>query len=141
MPWTTVQQVLDLTGETVTLQDVTVASAMIDTKAGTDEEMPLDSISARDRRTLARAAAWQAAWLASKPGLLTQRESTRQTTSAGVSDRRDSDAQILYAPMTLLELRNLSWFGTRTLDRGPTLPAPVNFLNEESDAYGVWTPL
>lgn len=141
MPWTTVQQVLDLTGETVTDQDVTVASAMIDTKAGTDEAMPTDAINPRDRRTLSRAAAWQAAWLASKPGLLTQRESTRQTSSAGVSDTRDADAQILYAPMALLELRNLSWFGTRTVDRGPVLPARVNFLNEASDVYGAWTPL
>lgn len=141
MPWTTSAQVLNLTGEVVTEQDVTVASAMIDTKAGTDESMPEDSISVRDRRTLARATAWQAAWMASKPGLLTQRESTRQTSSAGVSDRRDADAQILYAPMALLELRNLSWFGTRTVDRGPGLPTRVNFLNESSDVHGAWTPL
>jgi hypothetical protein len=143
MPWTTVQQVTDLTGKTVDDVAVRVASAMIDTKAGTSEDMPQDSITARDRKTLARAAAWQAAWIAPKlnAGLLDQRESARGTTAAGVTDRREADVQIMYAPMALLELRNLSWFGTRHEDRRPTLPAPINFLNEASDACGTWTPL
>lgn len=141
MPWTTPEQVLALTGETVTAAQCAIASAMIDTKAGTSEDMPAESITARDRTTLGKAAAWQAAWVSTKVGLLTQRESTRQTSSAGVSDRRDSDSAILYAPMALLELRNLSWVGTRSEPLRPTLPAPLNFLSEASDAYGTWKQL
>lgn len=140
---TTPERVLNMTGRTVTETACRVASSMIDTKAGLTDDMPEDAISPRDEAVLGRAAAWQAAWIAPKleQGLLDQRESTRQTTSAGVSDRRDSDAAILYAPMAILELRNLSWFGTRVVDRMPALPERLSFLDERSDVYGDWRPV
>lgn len=143
MPWTTTDQVLNMTGKTVDEVAVRVASSMIDTKAGVSEDLPEDAISPRDRAVLGRAAAWQAVWIASKleTGLLDQRESTRQTSAAGVSDRRDTDAAILYAPLALLELRNLSWAGTRSVDRLPSLPPRFAFLDERSDVYGEWKPV
>lgn len=143
MPWATIEQITDQTGKTVSAEAVAVASAMIDTRAGTDSSMPDDSLTARDRGVLRKATAWQAVWVAPKleQGLLDQREGSRQTTAAGVTDRRDTDASVLYAPLALLELRNLSWFGTRSVSRLPVLPPPVSFLNERSDAYGEWRPL
>lgn len=143
MARTTPDQVLNMTGKTVDETACRVASSMIDTKAGLTEDMPEDAISPRDAAILGRAAAWQAAWVASKlaQGLLDQRESTRQTSAAGVSDRRDSDASILYAPMALMELRNLSWVGTRAVDRMPALPERLSFLDERSDVYGEWKPV
>lgn len=143
MPWTTIQQVADLTGETVDARAVAVASAMIDTKCGVSDEIPPDAIGPRDRKTLARAAAWQAAWIAPKldQGLLTQRENSRSTSASGVAVTRGADADALYAPMALLEIKNLSWFGTTREDRRPSLPARADFLNERSDEFGTWVPL
>lgn len=143
MPWVTVDQVKDQTGETVLATDVAIASAMIDTKCGVSDEMPADSISPRDRKTLAKATAWQAAWIAPRraQGLLTQRENSKSTASSGVAVTRGADADALYAPMALLEIKNLSWFGTTREDRRPTPPPAANFLNEASDCYGTWTPV
>jgi hypothetical protein len=143
MAWTTPEQVLALTGETVDAQHCAVASAMIDTKTGASEDLPEDTISGRDRRILGRAAAWQAPWVKARPWLITQPESTRQTSAAGVSDRRDSDTAIMYAPMAILEMRNLSWVGTRTEIIRPVGErlGRLNFLNERSDVCGTWTPL
>lgn len=143
MPWATVQQVLDVTGEDVSTADLAVASAMIDTKAGTSEDLPADALSARDRGILRKATIWQAPWIKANPGLLTDREAATQTSAAGTSDRRESITAIMYAPLAILELRNLSWAGTRTEYVPPTRPLPPNasFLNEASDGYGQWRAL
>lgn len=140
MTWATVEQVQSVTGESVSATDLAVASAMIDTKAGASEDMPADSITARDRKTLQRATCWQAAWVKAHPGLLTEYSASTQTSASGVTDRRESISAILYAPMVLLELRNLSWFGTRSEYKPPRPPIhPVaDFLNEASDVYGTW---
>lgn len=143
MAWATIQEVADVTGETVTDAHLRIASAMIDTKAGTSEDMPADAITTRDRRILRRATCWQAPWIRDHPGLLTEYSAATQTSASGVTDKRDSLSAVLYAPMAMLELRNLSWFGTRS----EPLPAPrpahpvVDFLNETSDGYGVWRPV
>lgn len=143
MPWATVADVLDVTGEEVTETQVRVASSMIDTKAGTSDDLPADAVSARDRARLRRAACWQAVHVATRPGLLTEREASTQTSSAGVSDRRDSLTAVLYHPMAILELNGLSWRGTRTEVIAPRVVAfnRANFLNEASDSAGVWSPL
>lgn len=143
MTWATVEQVQAVTGETVSAADLAKASAMIDTKAGVTEDLPPEAITARDRKILERACCWQAPWVRDHPGLLTEYSAATQTSASGVTDRRESITAILYAPMTMLELRNLSWFGTRTEYIPPRRdPGPVaNFLNESSDAYGTWRPL
>lgn len=143
MPWATVDQVQAMTGETVSAQDLAVASAMIDTKAGVSEDLPAEALSARDRATLRKATIWQAPWVKANPGLLTDREASSSTSAAGTSDRRESVTAIMYAPLAILELRNLSWAGTRTEYVPPVRPAPPSaaFLNEASDAYGTWRGL
>ena len=143
MPWATVADVLAMTGETVSVADVALASAMIDTKAGTSDDLPDEALGARDRATLKKATCWQAPWIKANPGLLTDREASTQTSSAGTSDRRESVTAVMYAPMAMLELRNLSWAGTRTEYVPPNRPLPpvANFLNEQSDDYGTWKPI
>lgn len=144
MTWATIEQVQQVTGETVSTQDLAIASAMIDTKAGVSEEMPEDAITTRDREILRKATCWQAPWVKANPGLLTDREaSTGSAAASGSADRRESIAAVMYAPMTLLELRNLSWAGTRT-EYVPPLrrkPPHVDFLSEESDDFGTWRPV
>lgn len=143
MPWATPAEVLAMTGETVEAVDVALASAMIDTKAGTSEDLPEEALSERDRTRLKRATIWQALWVKDKPGLLSAREAVTQTSAAGSSQSRKSISSVMYAPMALLELEGLSWVGTRTTVVPPRVEAfqRASFLNEASDGCGTWTPL
>ena len=144
MAWATPEEVLAMTGETVTEQHVTLASAMIDTYAGVSEDLPENALSPRDRRALQRATIWQAVWVRDKPGLLTAREGHTATSADSVMVQRESHADIMLAPLAQRELRNLSWYSTRTL-RGSRLPRPlpsnINFLSEESDDTHPWKSL
>ncbi len=135
MAWATEADVENQTGVTVTPETIAIASAMIDTFTGADEELPEDAISGRDKRFLKKATAWQAVWIAGKPGLLSQRESSTSVTSDTQAITRESYIDALCGPMARREIANLSWVGTRT-----TIVRPVeerfasrNFLNERSD--------
>jgi hypothetical protein len=143
MPWATPEEVLAMTGETVAVIDVALASALIDSKAGTSDDLPEDAMSDRDRLRLKKATIWQAIWVKDKPGLLTDREAVTQTSAAGSSQSRKNISAVVYAPMALLELEGLSWRGTRTVVVPPRVAAfqQVSFLNEASDGCGTWTPL
>lgn len=143
MGWATVANVLSQTGEEVTEANVALASSMIDTYSGADEEMPEDAITARDRKFLKKATCWQAPWVRDHPGLLTERESAKATAADGTSVQRESGSDIMLAPMAARELKNLSWVGTRAavanVETNP--PAGMDFLNERSDDSGVWKPV
>lgn len=143
MAWTTPDQVLALTGETVSAANVALASAMIDTYTGASEDMPADAVTARDRRTLGKATAWQAVWVRDRPGILSNRESATGSSADGVSLQREARSDVMLAPMASREVRNLSWVGTRTQVLLPdsTRLGKVNFLNEESDDHGTWRSL
>jgi hypothetical protein len=142
MPWATVQQVTDQTGQTVTTATLALASGVIDTYAGTDPEMPESAITARDRATLRKATAWQAAWIANQPGYLTHRGVDYSPNADGTSGQRKSQADQDLAPLAQRELKNLSWVGTRVMRVGPGRTHlkgahMIDFLNESSDGgYG-----
>lgn len=135
MTWATIEQVEAITGVTVTGGTLAVASAMIDTFTGADEDLPEDSISAIDRKRLRKATAWQAAWIPGKPGLLTERELVTSVSSDGQSIQRESQLDAMCAPMAKREIANLSWVGTSTVSipRLSELRESRNFLNERSD--------
>jgi len=146
VPWTTPADVLAITGATVTDEVCALASSIIDTYAGTDYDlMPVDSISARDRRVLAKAAAWQAAWIPGQPGYLSHRGAAQSANVDGTSRTKRSQAEEDLAPLALRELKNLSWVGTRVVDLRPGRLAPkgamVFWLSEEYDAYHPWSPV
>lgn len=143
LTWATAAEVSAITGKTVSAENVALASSIISTFSGADVEAPAESITAVDRRHLKRATAWQAAWLASKPGLITERESAESITSDTQAITRGSRDDALLAPLAQRELKSLSWVGTRSvIVRGPrATPANMNFLNEESDVYGHWRDL
>lgn len=135
MTWATVEQVENRTGVTVSAETLALASAMIDTFTGADEELPEDAITAVDRRHLRNACAWQAAWVAGKPGLITERELATSITSDTQNIQRESQMDALCAPLAKREIASLSWVGTRTTFVRPRsdLIARRNFLNEASD--------
>ena len=143
MAWTTATNVTNLTGVTVSDETVALASAMIDTFTGADEELPEDAISLLDRRRLAKATAWQAIWIAGKPGLITERETADSVSSDTQSINRPDNASAVLAPLARREIMNLSWVGTRTVIVPPVSANQkrANFLSEVSDGIGGWTPL
>lgn len=143
MTWATQIEVKTQTGMDVTEPTLALASAIISTYTGADEEVPEDAITARDRRLLARATGWQAIWLMSKPGLTTERESNQSTSADGTSIQRGAQSDVMLAPLAAREIKNLSWVGTRTA-LIPTIQerlGGLNFLSETSDQYGRWSPL
>lgn len=141
--WCTVEFVYGMTGKTVTAETLILASSIIDTHTGADTEMPEDSITTRDRRHLAKATAWQAVWTAPRVDLIVERENFERMSSDTQTIERGDRSDHMLAPLARRELMNLSWIGTRSV-RVPPASSRVNrsnFLNEESDAYGVWRPL
>jgi hypothetical protein len=135
MTWATVEEVENRTGIEVTPETLALASAMIDTFTGADEDLPEDAITAVDRRHLRNACAWQAAWVAGKPGLITERESATSITSDTQNVQREARMDALCAPLAYREILSLSWVGTRTSIVPPVSTAMHrnNFLNESSD--------
>ncbi len=135
MTWATTEQVENQTGKTVSEETLALASAMIDTFTGADEEMPEDAISAIDRKHLRKATAWQAVWIAGKPGLVTERELASSLSSDTQAINRESAMDAMCAPLAKREIMSLSWVGTRTaIVRPIEVPGDRrNFLNERSD--------
>lgn len=135
MTWATVEEVENRTGVTVSADTLALASAMIDTFTGADEDMPDDAISAIDRRHLRNATCWQAAWVAGKPGLITERESATSITSDTQNVQREARMDAMCAPLAYREITSLSWVGTRTVILPPVSRGSLsrNFLNERSD--------
>lgn len=135
MTWATVEEVENQTGKTVSAETLALASSMIDTFTGADEELPEDAISAVDRKHLRKATGWQAVWVAGKPGLITERENATTVTSDSQSITREDRMDAFCAPLARREIAALSWIGTRTVRVPPVSDAANrrNFLNEASD--------
>jgi hypothetical protein len=138
--WVTVADALTYTGQNLTDEELALASSMITVYSGALEAQPEDSITARDRLWLAMATAYQAAWVKGKPSVLAYRESHTQTSADGVNVTRESDSQIMLAPMAARCLRNLSWVGNTTRHSPPALDPRTRaaFPSETSDAYHDW---
>lgn len=134
MAWATVEEVESVTGKTFTAETIALASSIISTISGADEEVPTDAISFVDRKHLRRATAWQC-FFAVKPGLLEERENASNVTSDTQSITREDRADIVLHPLARRELVSLSWVGTRTALVPPMNLAwqSRNFLNERSD--------
>lgn len=134
MSWASVAEVEAVTGKTFTEETVALASAMIDTFSGADEDLPEDAISAVDRRHLRRATAWQC-FFAVKPGLVEERENASSITSDTQNIQREDRADVFLHPLARRELASLSWIGTRTAVLPRVRPGwnSRNFLNESSD--------
>lgn len=139
--WSTPAQALSWTGEVLDQTQLDIAGAIIELYAGVTLDQPEDSITARDRRWLAQAEAYQAAWMPNKPGLLTHRESHTDSSADGVRTARAADSQVTLAPLAARTLKNVSWLGVRTVNHGGPATPKGSFLSEEADAAHSWLPL
>lgn len=145
MAWTDPAAVLALTGQTVSVEDCAVASAMIETFADVTEDAPDDAYSAKDVRHVRKAAGWQAPWVRDHPGLLTERENATSVSADSTNVQRRADSDGMLAPMAKRELMNLSWIRTHTVRVQPATPESGSlrdkFLNEAYDQFFPTRPL
>lgn len=139
MSWVTPEKALVYTGLEVTQAELDLASAVVELYSGRLLEEPTAAITPLDRRWLAQATAYQAVWMRGKPGLLTHRESHTSTSADGVNVQRESDSQIMLAPLASRCLRNLSTIGNRSAQALPDLRPKGSIL--ATDDHPGWAPL
>lgn len=144
MTWATVDDVLDVTKETVTATILAQANSAV-TIYSNRTEAASSSMGTRDLYWLKQATCWQAAWLSGQPGWTTRSTvDTVQQDAASVTYTDESS--ITLAPLAKRALKNLSWKGARTL-RVPgidVLQGGVDPRNEAADSnpvFGEWEPL
>lgn len=139
--WATVQQVINVTGVSVTDQQLAQAQDDIEIFSGrVYEDTP--RIRQRDLYWLGRAVARQAAWAAGQFGLETRLDAT-QIQQDQVSTSLTGDGLVL-APMAARALRRVSWMRSRTVHvrsavESASLPAG-DPLSDSSDESLVWAP-
>lgn len=143
--WATVADVLNITGETVTETDVSIAESVIETWANRTVDVT-PRLRARDVAWLKKATAYQAAWQVHQPGYMTNLTNVTDYNQDGMLTRFDSKVDQSLAPNASRALKNLSWKTGRTL-RTKDVRLPMNsdvlvdFLQESSDDLSAWTPL
>jgi hypothetical protein len=114
MTWATVQDVDDLTGVTVTAEQLAMAQAIIEIHVSRTEDVPVDTITMRDLRWLMRAVAYEAAWLPSNPDLFTRIDHVTLLQD-GVEVRDLPPDALTLAPMAKRAIRKLSWMKSRSI--------------------------
>lgn len=114
--WATIADVLSITNERVTSEQLDLASSAIAPYANRGISMA-GELKPRDRECLRQAVAWQAAWLKSKSGFVA-RDSVDELQQDGLtivhSRGGTGDHKVSLAPLAARALKNLSWKGTRT---------------------------
>jgi len=138
--WATPQQVINVTGVSVTDQQLAQAQDDIEIFTGRvyDETA---RIRPRDLYWLGRAVARQAAWVAGQFGLETRLDAT-QIQQDQVSSTLTGDGLVL-APMAARSLRKVSWMRSRTVHIRSVVEGagPVgNVLSDAADDSLVWAP-
>ena len=112
--WSSVTQVFDLTGVSVTEAELARAEAVIGISCGRDPDTtPLASLSVRDRSWLGKAVAYQAAWMQAQPDMFT-RSAVTSYGDNGQSLTFAPSGQTL-APLARRALARLSWKGTTSV--------------------------
>lgn len=138
--WATAQQVINVTGVTVTDQQLAQAQDDIEIFTGrVYEDTP--RIRTRDLYWLGRAVARQAAWQAGQFGLETRLDAT-QIQQDQVSTTVQGDGLVL-APMAARALLRVSWMRSRTVHIRTALEGagPVgNPLADAADDSQPWVP-
>ena len=114
MGWATVQDVDDLTGVTVTDPQIAIAQAIIEIHVARTEDVPADTITARDVQWLKRAVAYQTVWVNANPDLFTRIEHVT-ILQDGVEVRDLPPDALTLAPLAKKAIRRLSWMKTRSI--------------------------
>lgn len=148
--WATVTDVLTITRTVVTNGVLLDAQEIIEIFCGRSTSTPSTSMKARDRDTLKKAVAWQAAWLPSQPGYKTRhwiKEIVQDGTNIVYigSSEPANPAMVSLAPLAARALKNLSWMAGNSIRFRPPEDALASGLSAEeyrrNDDHGGWRPL
>lgn len=114
--FTTTDSVLSLTGYEVSLTDINMAQAIIESYVGKVEAEVYD---ANDLMLLDRATAYQAAYMVKNKELVFEQMSAQQIMQFGqmVTFKQD-DAAPFIAPLAILACKRLSWKRIRSIRTG-----------------------
>jgi hypothetical protein len=117
--FTTVQEVRLLTGRNVLNDIVIIAQSLVETYIGRVE---LEITNPTDRALLAKAVAYQAAYIQENPGVMFDQAATRFITTGASSVSFDT---ALFAPFlspwTARACKQLSWNGSRSVRTGKSV--------------------
>lgn len=113
--WVDIAQVLSLTGETVTPDDMAKAQATLDVLTEVYPDMLPDDLMAGDKRRLEDMLCYQAPWLKGRVDYFAEVDTT-QVSQDGVSATYASRYATKLAPMAFMCFERLSWnrAGTQT---------------------------
>jgi hypothetical protein len=114
MAWATITDVDDLTGATVTAEEIAIAQAIIEIHVARTEDVPADMMSARDLRWLTRAVAYQTVWVKANPDLFTRIDHVT-ILQDGVEVRDLPPDALTLAPLAKKAIRRLSWMKSRSI--------------------------
>lgn len=142
--WCTTDDVLIITGSTVTQAQLLQAGFTIDIACARAYAVDGTRIGSRDLYFLSRACAWQAVWLASQPDAFNRIDAL--DISQGRSRTQLRDTAMFLSPFARKALKRVSWLKTRSLHvKSPFQDgmgvAGVNPLSSAADDLGPWTPI
>lgn len=144
--WATADEVLSITGVTVTAAQLLQANSVITIFANRTTEAVL---SVRDLYWLKQATCWQAAWQKDQAGYTTRHAVTEVTQDGMQLIYSGGDtpnlASITLAPLAQRALKNTSWKGSRSARIDTRLydqvSADINYRLETYDDMFPWQPL
>lgn len=118
--WATLQDVQDVTGQTVTAADLAAAQSVVETHVNRTPSAN-GGMRTRDLYWLKAAVCWQAAWMPFQPGYV-GRSGVTGVSQDGISATYRSRADQLLAPLAQAAIGNLSWKGSRSIQVGRRRP-------------------
>ena len=142
MAWATSEDVGEVTGHSVTAQQLAMAESTVTIYAN---RTPTASavIGARDLYWLRQATCWQAAWLGQQVNV-EGRTVVGSLTQDGMAVSYGAEWQTTLAPLAARALKNLSWKASRTMEVASTMTGVGNmpaFNYEDSDDWTSWRTL
>ena len=150
--WCTIDDVLLLTGKTVSDAQLQQAATVLELHLGrTYQELVANpdggtlKVGRRDREWLRRACAYQAAWMLAQPDMY-QRLDMDPVAKSGVRGFVLKGDALLLAPLARRALQRVSWLRSRSLHiRTPFQdgigPLSPNAVAEANDAYEPWAAM
>lgn len=120
---TTPAEVLALAATEVTVEDIAIAQAIIESYIGRVES---DLTDATDKAMVARAVVYQTAYMDDQSVDVFSQIAVRSQTSPDTAVVLDGTMDSPFiAPLAVLALRHLSWFRSRSVKTGPVYSKPV----------------
>lgn len=113
----TTDDVLRITGKAVTTEQLAQALAVIELYASVDLS-DFMAYAARNRKWLQAAVAYQAAWMAAQPDVMTRTDFVSQSQD-GLSFTTRDDSDLFLAPLAQKALSRVTWVRPRTVMVSP----------------------